>query len=160
MSKWHLLIQLVHFQVSHPRMDVLKRVINVICIDPNPLEAFYKDSIILITGGNGFVGKVLIEKLLRCFDVEKIYLLIRSKNNESVETRMENFLKEPVSLLGSFSVIVIFLCISWKIFDMLHETNPAVLRKIIPIQVDYDAYDLNIDPEALDRIHGEVQVRL
>ena len=70
---------------------------NVIYIDFNPLETFYKDSIILITGGNGFVGKVLIEKLLRCFDVEKIYLLIRSKNNEDVERRMENFLNEPVS---------------------------------------------------------------
>lgn len=51
----------------------------------------------MITGGNGFVGKVLIEKLLRCFDVEKIYLLIRSKNDEDVEKRMENFLNEPVS---------------------------------------------------------------
>lgn len=41
---------------------------------------------------------------------------------------------------------------------MLRETNPAVLQKIIPIEVDYNAYDLNIDPETLDRIHGEVQV--
>lgn len=41
---------------------------------------------------------------------------------------------------------------------MLRETNPAVLRKIIPIEVDYNAYDLNIDPQTLDRLHGEVQV--
>ncbi|KAL7042699.1 hypothetical protein ACKWTF_001249 [Chironomus riparius] len=52
---------------------------------------------------------------------------------------MENFLNEPI-------------------FDMLRETNPAVLRKIIPIEVDYNAYDLNIDPQTLDRLHGEVQI--
>lgn len=43
---------------------------------------------------------------------------------------------------------------------MLHATNPVVLQKIIPIEVDYDAYDLNLDPEALERIHTEVQVAL
>ena len=41
---------------------------------------------------------------------------------------------------------------------MLRDRSPAVLRKIIPIEVDYNAYDLNIDPDALDRLHAEVQV--
>lgn len=63
----------------------------------SPLEAFYSNSTVLISGGNGFLGKVLIEKLLRCFDIAKIYLLMRAKNGEDVEERMENFLKEAVS---------------------------------------------------------------
>lgn len=50
----------------------------------------------LITGGTGFLGKVLVEKLLRIFRVKKIYLLIRIKNNMNVEDRLEHFFKETV----------------------------------------------------------------
>lgn len=50
----------------------------------------------LITGGTGFLGKVLVEKLLRIFRVKKIYLLIRTKNNMNVEDRLEHFFNETV----------------------------------------------------------------
>lgn len=63
----------------------------------NPIEEFYKDSTILVSGPNGFLGSVLVEKLLRCFDVKKVFLLIRAKNNESIKERMENFLNRDVS---------------------------------------------------------------
>lgn len=63
----------------------------------SPLEVFYSNSTVLISGGNGFLGKVLIEKLLRCFDIAKIYLLMRAKNGEDVEGRMKKFLNETVS---------------------------------------------------------------
>lgn len=63
----------------------------------SPLEAFYSNSTVLISGGNGFLGKVLIEKLLRWFDIARIYLLMRAKNGEDVERRTENFLNETVS---------------------------------------------------------------
>lgn len=65
--------------------------------DESPLEMFYDNSTVLISGGNGYLGKVLIEKLLRCFDIAKIYLLMRAKNGENVEMRMEKFLNETVS---------------------------------------------------------------
>lgn len=39
---------------------------------------FYDNAAVLITGGTGFIGKVLVEKLLRSFSIRKIYLLIRS----------------------------------------------------------------------------------
>lgn len=55
----------------------------------------------LITGGTGFLGKVLVEKLLRIFRVKKIYLLIRMKNNMNVEDRLEHFFKETVFIQNS-----------------------------------------------------------
>ncbi|KAG5674307.1 hypothetical protein PVAND_004285 [Polypedilum vanderplanki] len=116
-------------------------VINVIYIqiETNPLEAFYKGSTILMTGANGYLGKTLIEKLLRCFDVEKIYLLMRVKNNENVEKRLENLINETI-------------------FEQLRERNPAVFRKLIAIEVDYTAHDLNLNIETLERLHAEVQI--
>lgn len=40
----------------------------------------------------------LIDKLLRsCSDVEKLYLLIRTKNGRNVSERVEEIFKDPVS---------------------------------------------------------------
>lgn len=58
---------------------------------------FYKNAVVMITGGTGFIGKVLIEKLLRMFGIKRIYLLVRVKNNMSVDERIEHFFKESVN---------------------------------------------------------------
>uniref|UniRef100_T1ICI4 Fatty acyl-CoA reductase n=1 Tax=Rhodnius prolixus TaxID=13249 RepID=T1ICI4_RHOPR len=44
---------------------------------------------VLITGGTGYFGKGLIEKLLRTTEVRRIYLIIRSKRDLSPETRWQ-----------------------------------------------------------------------
>lgn len=64
--------------------------------DVSVVHAFYHGTTVLITGGTGFIGKVLVEKLLRSFSVKTIYLLIRSKNDLSVDHRLEEFFKESV----------------------------------------------------------------
>lgn len=51
---------------------------------------------VFITGGTGFIGKVLIEKLLRVFGIKRIYLLVRVKNNMTVDERLEHFFQESV----------------------------------------------------------------
>jgi len=57
---------------------------------PPDLASFYSGRHVLITGSTGFLGKVLIEKLLRCFpDIGTVYLLIRpSKKQPNVHERM------------------------------------------------------------------------
>lgn len=58
---------------------------------------WYAGQNILITGGTGFMGKILIEKLLRsCPDVAGIYLLVRSKKGKDVGERLEDILNSPV----------------------------------------------------------------
>lgn len=63
------------------------------------IKEFYNDKTILITGGTGFLGKSLIEKLLRsCDGVKQIIFLLRSKKGKSIEERIESFKKEVVIL--------------------------------------------------------------
>ncbi|XP_055606767.1 putative fatty acyl-CoA reductase CG5065 [Uranotaenia lowii] len=56
----------------------------------------YRDRIVFITGGTGFMGKTLIEKLLRCTEVEQIYLLVRTKKGKTPKQRLEDIFANPL----------------------------------------------------------------
>lgn len=61
------------------------------------IKSFYQNSVILVTGGTGFLGKVLLEKLLRsCEDIQCIYVLLRSKRGLSSEERYKELIQNPV----------------------------------------------------------------
>lgn len=63
------------------------------------VEAFYAATVVLITGATGFLGKALLEKLLRsCPRISTIYLLIRPKKNETIEQRFQHLIKNSVSI--------------------------------------------------------------
>lgn len=64
---------------------------------------FYKDTVVFITGGTGFIGKLLIEKLLRVFSIKRIYLLVRPKNNMTADVRLEKFFEESVRIIIAHS---------------------------------------------------------
>lgn len=45
-------------------------------------KSFYAGKSVLVTGATGFVGKVLVAKLLKsCASIKAIYVLIRTKKN-------------------------------------------------------------------------------
>lgn len=57
---------------------------------------FYRDKTIFLTGATGFLGSCLVEKLLRCCSVERIYVLLRPKKEQSIEERLEALKKDSV----------------------------------------------------------------
>ncbi len=67
--------------------------------DPNlTVETFFRGKSIFITGATGFVGKILIEKLLRSFnEIDTIYLLIRKKDEETPLKRLQKLIDCSVS---------------------------------------------------------------
>lgn len=61
------------------------------------IESFYKGRSVFITGASGFVGKVLLEKLLRsCPGIAVVYVLMRPKRGSDVRTRMQELLNSKV----------------------------------------------------------------
>ena len=61
---------------------------------------FYKNKSIFVTGATGFLGKALIEKLLRsCYHLEKIYILIRHKNDKTPAQRLDEIFNCKVSVV-------------------------------------------------------------
>ncbi|KAF7267368.1 hypothetical protein GWI33_019377 [Rhynchophorus ferrugineus] len=63
----------------------------------NNITKYYENSKIFITGATGFVGKALLEKLLRsCEKIDSIFLLIRPKAGVTVQERLKDLLKNPL----------------------------------------------------------------
>lgn len=70
------------------------------------ISQFLSGKNIFITGGTGFLGTVLIERLLSATpDIGNVYLLIRAKNGFSAEDRIERLMSKVVSSFSdSFAV--------------------------------------------------------
>ncbi|KAG5336094.1 FACR1 reductase, partial [Acromyrmex heyeri] len=90
------------------------------------IPAFYAGQSIFLTGATGFLGKMLIEKILRsCPDVREIFLLIRSKKELTVNERLEKLLKLPL-------------------YDKLREEHFSSFEKIVPISGDVSKKELSL----------------
>lgn len=63
------------------------------------IESWYDHKNIFITGATGFMGKVLLEKVLRSLpNVGKLYILVRPKYGVSSQERINKIFKQlPVS---------------------------------------------------------------
>lgn len=64
-----------------------------------PVQEYYKGKTVFITGASGFMGKVLLEKLLySCHELKEIIIICRPKRGKTPESRLEDMFKLPVSL--------------------------------------------------------------
>ena len=69
------------------------------------ITEFYAGRNVFITGATGFMGKVLVEKLLRaCPNIGKIYLLVRHKKGVEPQQRIANLVECEVSYVNLISL--------------------------------------------------------
>ena len=81
------------------------------------IVGFYRDRSIFITGATGFMGKVLVEKLLRCCPgVKTLYLLMRPKAGNDIRTRLEELVSTKVRHFKRLCVNVYFLQLLRNLF--------------------------------------------
>lgn len=68
------------------------------------IRNFYEGAEIFITGGSGYIGKVLIEKLLRsCTRIKAIYLLMRPKEGKTAAQRIQELSDSMVRFVHRLS---------------------------------------------------------
>lgn len=54
------------------------------------IKQFYEGKTIFLTGTTGFVGKVVLEKILRSLpNFKKIFIMVRAKKNMTAKERFE-----------------------------------------------------------------------
>ncbi|NWR30183.1 FACR1 reductase, partial [Tachuris rubrigastra] len=104
------------------------------------VSAYYNGKTVLITGATGFVGKVLVEKLLRSSpEVKAVYILVRPKAGQSMQERVANMLK----------------C---KVFDRVREDCPNFHEKIKPINAELTQPKLAISAEDEEELLTRVNI--
>lgn len=70
-----------------------------------PVQEFFRDATIFLTGGTGFMGKILTEKLLRsCPHIKQIYLLVRNKKGKTSDERIKEIFQDRVTRLFSVPI--------------------------------------------------------
>ncbi|XP_029679902.1 putative fatty acyl-CoA reductase CG5065 isoform X3 [Formica exsecta] len=101
-------LPLFHCRIINIQYDqVAKKSSSLITMEPGELDsADAPDRIvetfagrkIMLTGGTGFLGKVILEKFLRCLpEIAQIYMLIRLKKGKDPKQRLLEILNSPVS---------------------------------------------------------------
>ncbi|XP_043604093.1 putative fatty acyl-CoA reductase CG5065 [Bombus pyrosoma] len=93
------------------------------------LEEFYAGSGILVTGATGFVGKALLEKLIRmCPRIADIFILLRPKTDETIEQRYKKLIDDPI-------------------YDDIKAKHPSALSRVYPMKGDVSLPDLGLSRE-------------
>lgn len=65
------------------------------------IPEYYSGKCLFITGATGFMGKALVEKILRsCPEVKRLYLLVRPKKGKEPEQRIEEITASKVQKNG------------------------------------------------------------
>jgi alcohol-forming fatty acyl-CoA reductase len=111
------------------------------------IREFYRNKTILVTGTTGFVGKVILEKLLRsCSDFKRIYLMVRPRPNMTLAARIQRDIYSSPLLTN--------------LFNEKPETMKLAKEKVVPIEGDLVLKGLGFKPEDRANLIEEVEVIL
>ncbi|XP_023727642.1 putative fatty acyl-CoA reductase CG5065 isoform X2 [Cryptotermes secundus] len=104
------------------------------------IPEFFQAKNIFVTGGSGFIGKVLLEKILRsCPDVGNIYILLRSKRGKDLKERLTDLTNLPL-------------------FDVLRQKYPESFKKIVPVSGDCMELGLGLSPSDRQMLEENVSI--
>ncbi|XP_016367001.1 fatty acyl-CoA reductase 1 isoform X1 [Sinocyclocheilus rhinocerous] len=104
------------------------------------IPEYYEGKNFLITGATGFMGKVLLEKLLRsCPGVKAAYVLVRPKAGQAPTARIADM-------------------INCKLFDRLREEQPDFTEKIVAVNSDLTQPDLDLSIEDQETLMGCINI--
>ncbi|XP_054163305.1 fatty acyl-CoA reductase 1-like [Oppia nitens] len=105
----------------------------------SPIRQYYGNRSVLVTGGTGFIGKVLCEKLIRsCPEIDTIYVLLRPKPNKTAQQR----LIDEILLSKAFTI----------------NNNGSKSDKLVAISGDVSEPGLGLSDEDRDRLISNVSV--
>ena len=104
------------------------------------IPSYYEGRSIFVTGATGFMGKILLEKLLSsCPGIQRIYVLARSKRGSGPHDRIKSMLEGPL-------------------YMRLRENTPNVLKKVVAIRGDVTEPNLGMSSTDEDVIIKNVSV--
>ncbi|XP_046473320.1 fatty acyl-CoA reductase wat-like isoform X1 [Neodiprion pinetum] len=104
------------------------------------IQEFYAGESILITGGTGFIGKILTAKLLRsCRNIGTIYLLVRPKKGKTSQERIEALFENSV-------------------FHVLRAECPQFANNVVGLAGDVESSELGLSAADRQRVINEVSI--
>ncbi|GFG36350.1 hypothetical protein Cfor_08610, partial [Coptotermes formosanus] len=100
---------------------------------------FFQNAHVLITGGTGFMGQVLMEKLLRTCQIDKLYLIVRPKKGLREKERVEKIF-------------------AGCLYDRVKREQPHFMSKVVLITGDMEKWGLGLSDDDRAVLVREVKV--
>ncbi|XP_065213885.1 fatty acyl-CoA reductase wat-like [Planococcus citri] len=105
-----------------------------------PVQEFFRDVTVFITGGTGFMGKILTEKLLRsCPHLKHIYLLVRNKKGKTSDERIKAIFQD-------------------RLYKRLKHESPDFYKKVSVMNGNLEEPELGLSDEDKKKFAEQVNV--
>ncbi|XP_050316024.1 fatty acyl-CoA reductase 1-like [Anthonomus grandis grandis] len=106
-------------------------------VEVNRISEMFRGKTVFISGATGFLGKILIEKLLRVTEVKTLYLLVRQKKMKSPKDRVQEMFNHVL-------------------FSRLKKERPSSTSKCVAIAGDVTQLNLGLSQNDREIIQNEV----